>query len=287
MTVLITGSTGKTSTRIAQLLQTANIPFLIATRRDPASIPFPSTKLDWFDETSYINPFTSTTITSIYLVAPDTFEPGPYLNAFIDLAVSKGVRNFVLCAGTSAQKGGQFVGPVWSHLESISTADSSVHFAILRPTWFMENFSEMQHVTSIKDSSTFYTAAGDGKIPFVSADDIAEAAFVFLSGKREYGNRDYVILGPELLTHDRVAGILSKVLGRNVRHVRRSQGDMVEYYKSMGVKELYANFLPYLENTAKEGSEENLKDDLEGLIGRKGLGFGEWAEREAAKGYWG
>jgi ergot alkaloid biosynthesis protein len=286
MTILITGSTGKTSIRIAQQLQALNVPFLVASRRD--NIGFPTTKFDWYDSESFTNPFDDTSSTSpintIYLSPPLTMEPAPIVNSFIDFSITRGVKKFVLCAGTSAVKGGQFVGKVWEHLEELKA--DGVEFAILRPTWFMENFSEMQHQFTIKNESLFYSAAEDAKIPFVSCDDIAAAAVAFLSGKVPYGNKDYMILGPDLLTHNQVASILSSTLGRPIKHEHKSMEEMVEQYKSVGMNDLYANFMPYLEITAKGGSEAAFENDLSGLTGRTGINLKDWAVREAKKGFW-
>lgn len=38
-----------------------------------------------------------------------------------------------------------------------------VEYAILRPTWFMENFSEMQHLPMIRDEDRIVTATGGGE----------------------------------------------------------------------------------------------------------------------------
>jgi festuclavine dehydrogenase len=55
----------------------------------------------------------------------------------------------------------------------------------------------------IKDQSKIYTACGDGKIPFVSMMDIAVITFHMLTDKKPH-NTDYKILGPELLTYNKV-----------------------------------------------------------------------------------
>ncbi|KAF2020120.1 NAD(P)-binding protein [Aaosphaeria arxii CBS 175.79] len=283
MTILITGSTGKTSKRLAEILQASNTPFLIATRRDASEIPFPSVQFDWHEAKSFENPFnTATDISAVYLVAPETPEPAPFVNPFIDLAIAKGVKKYVLLSGTPQVKGGQFSGRIWSHLEQ-----ANVEFAVLRPTWFMENFSELQHQPSIKNDSTIYTAAEYGKVPFVSVDDIAEAASSFLLGKIPYGNKDYVILGPEALDHGETAEILSSVLGRQIVYVPKSVDEMVAQYTGIGLKPMFANAMPYLETLVRDGSEAKLKNDLESLIGKKGIDFRTWAEREAKGGYWG
>lgn len=51
--------------------------------------------------------------------------------------------------------------------------------------------------------SKIFTACGDGKIPFISADDIAAVAFHALTDETSH-NCDHRVLGPELLTYDDV-----------------------------------------------------------------------------------
>jgi festuclavine dehydrogenase len=282
MTILLTGSTGKTTTLIAHRLEEANIPYLIATRREPSELSNPSTKFDWFHNKTWTTTLEQhSDISAVYIVSPEVPEPGPIVNKFIDLAMSKGVKKFILVGGTSIPKGGPFTGAIWAHLDQ-----SGAEYAILRPSWFMENFSKGLHDKTIKEESVFYSATQDGKMPFVAANDIAEAGFTILSGKAPYGNRDYFILGPELLNHDQVAGIFTQILGREVKHVRKSAEEMTPQYLKVGVAPLFANFTPYGEVGVSQGSDEALKDDFEGLVGRKGITFKEWAEQRAKEGTW-
>lgn len=81
-----------------------------------------------------------------------------------------------------------------------------------------ENFccpGELQH-TAIKDESKIYSAAGDGRVPFVSADDIARVAFHALTDEKPH-NTDHIILGPELLTYDQVWCLRSSTYVRQRR----------------------------------------------------------------------
>lgn len=48
------------------------------------------------------------------------------------------------------------------------------------------------------------SAAADGRIPWVSVDDIADVAFAALTDEKSH-NRDHIIVGPELLTYDGVS----------------------------------------------------------------------------------
>lgn len=66
-----------------------------------------------------------------------------------------------------------------------------------------ENFLEDGSRFLIKDHGKVYTVTGNGKAPFVSADDIALVAYRALTDKKSH-NTDHVILGPELLKYEEV-----------------------------------------------------------------------------------
>jgi festuclavine dehydrogenase len=58
-------------------------------------------------------------------------------------------------------------------------------------------------VYTINHLNSIFTATQDGKIPFISADDIAEVAYHALIDEKA-PNCDLRILGPEILTYDDV-----------------------------------------------------------------------------------
>ena len=68
----------------------------------------------------------------------------------------------------------------------------------------IEQFSEQQHLNSIREEGKIYTACRDGRIPFVSAADIAAVAFRLLVDNDKSFEEEYRILGQELLNHDEV-----------------------------------------------------------------------------------
>lgn len=67
----------------------------------------------------------------------------------------------------------------------------------------LENLIEPGSALTVSKTNTIFTATQDGKIPFVSADDIAEVAFHALTDEKSY-NCDFKVLGPENLTYDMV-----------------------------------------------------------------------------------
>ena len=66
-----------------------------------------------------------------------------------------------------------------------------------------DNFSEGWHVKEIKTDGKLHTATGEGKIPFVSAKDIAALAFKVLTSPK-IEDTSYRVNGPELLSYDEV-----------------------------------------------------------------------------------
>ncbi|GAB7351850.1 hypothetical protein MBLNU459_g2407t1 [Dothideomycetes sp. NU459] len=276
MAVLLTGGTGKTSVRIAQLLQAANVPFLLASRNPTGT---QATRFDWLDESTFKNPFahkfpTGERIRAVYLIAPQVQDPVEPMNAFINLAVREhGVRRFVLLTGSSVEKGGYYTGKVWSHLEEIG-----VEHCVLRATWFMENFSESWHRATIKDESRIYTACGDGKIPFVSAADIAAVAYHALTDKEAPSN-DYRVLGPELLTHDQIAVIFSKTSGRQVEHIRLSEEQKVQRQQDAGVPAHIAKLMAGLESMSARGDEDRMNLAVEEVTGKPPQSFASWVQQ--------
>ncbi|KAL9122827.1 MAG: hypothetical protein Q9187_000617 [Circinaria calcarea] len=273
MTILLTGGTGKTSMRIARLLKDADTPVLLASRSNSAPPPYKSCRFDWLDNTTHPNPFVEAEITAVYLVAPSgVLDILPVMKAFIDFAKSKGVQRFVLLSASDIPAGGHFTGKVHEYLISLG-----VEYAVLRPTWFMENFSEGQHLGPIRQHSRFYSASGEGKAPFVSAEDIAAVAFHALVDKPPH-NTDHVILGPELLSYDDVADILSKVLHRKITHVKITESEKAAAMHSNGMPEDYAKMLASLDTKLSNGVEARMNNVVKEVTGGEPKAFSAFAK---------
>jgi len=134
-TILLTGGTGKISSRIAPLLSSNGNHVLVASRSGKsASLPKTTgVKFDWLDSTTYSTPFSHSQIKAIFLIAPPIMDFLPPMKSFIDLAVGKGVRRFVLLSASLLDAGdGPMMRQVSECLSSIR-----VEWTVLRPTWFM------------------------------------------------------------------------------------------------------------------------------------------------------
>ncbi len=83
----------------------------------------------------------------------------------------------------------------------------------LAPNLFMENLLEA--AGSIRSQGTIFAPAGQGRVGFVAASDVAKvAAAVLTSAGHE--DQTYVLTGPESLTYADVAARVSAVFARDV-----------------------------------------------------------------------
>ncbi|KAM7186240.1 hypothetical protein V8F33_011938 [Rhypophila sp. PSN 637] len=272
MAILLTGGTSaQTSVEIAKKCTSSSIPFILASRRGndgdgDGDKSLPSVKFDWTDPSTYPNPFSynpDEKITAVYMVIPTVPDAEKHMKAFIDYAISQGVKRFVMMAGTTITLGGPGRGKVWSYL-----VEKGVEYAICRPTWFQENFVNWGDKLTIKNQGKIYGCVGDAKIPFVSSVDVAHVAFVLLTQEKA-PNADYRIVGPELLTYKEVAAKFTAVLGKTVEYVNLTSEERHAGMVQAGIPADTAAFLVWLEEQTAKGCETHMNDVVETLTGQK------------------
>ena len=110
MVILLIGGTGKTSIRLAPLLQQSPISFLLTSCRVPTAAPsgIQAAKFDWLDPSTFPAPFAILLgkISAIYLISPKTPDPITPMNAFIDYAIKEhDVKRFLLLGRSTLEKG--------------------------------------------------------------------------------------------------------------------------------------------------------------------------------------
>ncbi|KAI1090364.1 putative ergot alkaloid A [Rostrohypoxylon terebratum] len=279
--VLLLGGTGKVGSRIAPLLKDANVPTLVASRSGKSSAGLTGVKFDWDDESTWEAVFANaaTPIRAVFLVAPLSSNPGPAMKKFIDFAIPKGVKRFVLLSASSIPEGGPWMGSTHTYMRELGD-QGKTEWAVLRPTWFQQNFSEGAHGLILKSEGKLYSATGDGKLPFVNAEDIAAVGFHALTSPQP-PNTDYVILGPELLSYSDVAAIFSAVLNRKIEYVEHREADLAARW-AQWIEPEYASTLAAMDTEIKHGAENRLNDVVRTVTGKEPKKFRDFAEENKA-----
>ena len=140
MTILLTGSAGKTATALAESLTPAN-KILVASRRPSPASKYPTVQFDWLNDSTWPNVFShaeakASPITAVYLVLPDLPEARGNAIPFVRLCMSHGVRRFVLLSAWENPEGGALLGGVHAELKAIGEKEG-IGWGVLRPHFFM------------------------------------------------------------------------------------------------------------------------------------------------------
>ncbi|PQP81468.1 ergot alkaloid biosynthesis protein [Paenibacillus sp. PCH8] len=255
---LVTGANGKTGSRVAAKLQAHQYPVRLAGRKQPIAADSGNDHVyfDWYDSETYGPALKN--VDHVYLVVPVMdMNPEKVMIPFIKEALWSGVKRFVLLGSASVDEDGPIFGNVHQYLK-----EQAPEWTVLRPSYFMENFTEGPHRETMKQLGKIYSAAGEGKIGFVSADDIAAVAYHALTDVIPH-NTAHLITGPETLSYGQVAAIISRVWNQSVEHESLSDEELRNSMIRAGMSEDYAVALAGLDRFIREeGREDQVTDTV-------------------------
>ena len=144
---------------------------------------------------------------------------------------------------------GPIVGLYHNERTLNAAAENVTH---LRPAYFMEN-TLMQTGTVGSMGQMFTTLSGDKSFPMIATADIADRAVALLTRRDWTGSRVVELMGPEDLSYNRVAEVLSEVLGRRVTHTTVPGNALIESIVQMGGSRHMAEMLLELSNGIESG----------------------------------
>lgn len=272
---LVIGATGTTGGRTAARLVGAGHRVKAASRQATPVAGTDPVRFDWYDPTSHAAALDG--VGRVYLIPPvGESDPASVVLPFLRQARVAGVRRAVLLSSSAVPEGGPAVGVVHEALPGVFD-----EWAVLRPSWFMQNFTGTHaHAQTIREEGAIRTAAGQGRVGFIDAEDIAAVAARALSDERA-PNTDLVLTGPEALTHDEIAEILTEVTGAPVTHQHLTH-EQRRARLAIDLPSEFAELLAGLEGVIAEGAENRTTDVVERFTGRPPRSFRAVVRRELA-----
>jgi uncharacterized protein YbjT (DUF2867 family) len=268
--VLVLGATGTTGSRVAEALRKRGVPARLATRspRTAGQVRF-----DWADRETHAPALRD--VSAVYLVAPvGEIDPVPLVEPFLDEALRRGVRRVVLLSSSAMPEGVPPLGAVHALVRA-----TMPEWAVLRPSWFMQNFTGEHSAGIGVRAGEIVSATGDARVAFIDADDIAAVAAHALTDEVPH-NTDHVLTGPEAVGYAEAAEIIGKWTGTPVRHRSLSTEDLVAHLTRTGLPAEFAAFLAALDEDIRGGAEDRVTDTVERITGRPPRGFREFVEAE-------
>ena len=187
-----------------------------------------------------------------------------------------GVEHVVFVSALGADE--QIVGPLG--LAERVLQHSGMRWTILRPNFFMENFSHGWLRPEIQSGGLIELPAGSGRTSFVSVEDVAEvAARVF--GDPELQGRAYDLTGDDPMSHTAVAAALTRASGRPVNYEPLTPDQMRERARRAGLPSGQLEYLLALYRLVREGKASRVSRDIDMILDRKPRRFDDFAAANA------
>lgn len=267
---LVLGATGKTGSRVAEKLINQGIVVRTAARSG-AHVRF-----DWNDRSTFASALDN--VSAVYLVSPVMrVDFANIVAQFLDEAERAGVRHVTYLSAYGMEHAPAEVALRAVELDLASR--TALSHSIVRPAWFMQNFSET-FVKPVNDE--IVVPCGMGAEAFVNAEDIASVAAATLSDPARHAGRAYSPTGPEALTFEEAAAHISNAVGRKISYRDIDRNAWINAMIQAGVPAQYGEVLRTLTETIASGRGSRPNNDVLTATGKAPTRFAEFATKAAA-----
>ena len=274
-TILVTGASGSLGRTAVSALSAKGFSVRAASRNPQylAGSGVETVHFDYSDRASHQAALEG--VEGILLIAPPLdVEAHVKLIPFIDQAKASGVEHMVLnsALGVDANEAAP-LRKIERHL-----ATSVAGYTILRPNFFMENFTTGFLAPMVRQGA-IYLAAGDGKTSFISVRDIAAVAAAAFAGGHQ--GKEYNLTGPEALDHYEVVRLLSQTSGREIAYHAISEEEMIQGAVQNGLSRSSAEFMAMLYSVVRNGWAAGVTNDVQQVTGQAPQSFAEFVRQSA------
>jgi uncharacterized protein YbjT (DUF2867 family) len=272
-TVTVVGATGKTGRHVMHEGIGRGWRMRAAARREPDAGEW--ARLEWDDRATWGPAFTGSDGAYVLIPFnhPGAAETTPDL---ISAAGEAGVRRIVLLSSLDAEHADPSSPLIRAEQRLLEQPATT---AILRPTWFFDNFSDGSFRGMVADGE-IRLPAGDGKFPFIDVRDIGAVAVAALAADGPDGVLP--LTGPEAIDHGEVAAALTEALGRSITYTPVSIPEFIGLMVARGFGPDYGEFLgEALMDVAEGRLTIPVHDTVQRVLGRPALGVREFAAQLA------
>lgn len=275
--ILVTGATAPVGRELVRLLVESGGEVKAGTRH-------PERATDLFDpsvevvELDYTQPATfdaAVEWADRLFLQPPAFDPDVHetLAPLLDWAVQAGTGHVVTVSAMGMEVREDLpIRRLEHHIESLG-----VDYTFLRPNFYMQTFGEGFLGERIRRTGRFSMPVEDAAVSIVDGRDVAAvAAEVFVSS--EHFGKAYTLTGPEALTHDEVARIITAASGRQVAFEPCTDEDMLGWLVGSGWTPEVAGVVIDLYQSVRAGVRGDVTADVVSITGRSAHSFAQFAD---------
>ncbi|MGQ5229828.1 NmrA family NAD(P)-binding protein [Streptomyces sp. yara] len=268
MTLVVTGASGRTGSRVARAAETAGMTVRPASR---------ATGFDWADRTTWEGVLRGADAAR---VEPWDVAPGGLtaeaVGELAETALGAGVRRLVLLSA----RGEDQALPTEEALRA-----SGADWTVVRSAWFAQNFSEGPPAEELRSGELVFPA-GEVAEPFVDVRDVAEVVVAALAGGERYAGRTLTLTGPRPLTWAEAVAEIAEATGRPLTYRAVPADSYRETLTGFGVPDEEAAFLVEVFATLLDGRNAHVEDGVRQVLGREPRDFSDVVREAAADGTW-
>lgn len=270
MTVLVTGATGRTGSRVAEAARAAGLTVRAGSRSQ-------GTRFDWADRSTWADALRGAD--AAYLAYPTDVgspEATEAVGAIAREAVGLGVRRLVLLSARGEER-------ALATEESLRT--SGADWTIVRAAWFAQNFSEGPLVEGMLHGELVFPA-GEVQEPFIDVRDIADVVVATLTSGDLYVGQDITVSGARLLSFREAVAEISEATGSELAYIPVTARQYGDTLAGFGVPQHEVDLLVEVFEGLLDGRNAHLSDGVQQVLGREPRDFTDFVRENAAAGVW-
>ncbi|MFC8759798.1 NmrA family transcriptional regulator [Streptomyces sp. NPDC057193] len=261
-TVLVTSASGKTGRRVAERLGERGATVRAGSRTG-------ATPFDWEDPATWA-PALRGADAAYVAYYPDLAAPGAVeaMRTFGALAAESGVRRLTLLSGRGEPEA--LVAE-----EALRVAADGVELAVVRASFFSQNFSEGMLAEGVAEGELVFPA-GDTAEPFIDVDDLADVVVETLTADGHAG-RVHEVTGPRPVGFAEIAAEIARASGRPVAYRAVSEAEYAALLTGFGLPAAEAGWYAALFATLLDGHNASATDGVKRVLGREPRSFAAFA----------
>jgi uncharacterized protein YbjT (DUF2867 family) len=215
-------------------------------------------------------------VTAVVLVSPAV--PGQELNVVASAA--RAGAGHIVKATSKASADSPIARRRWQAQIEEGLAASGIPHTLLRSNAYMQNVLMLS--PAIAATSSFGSAAGQGRTGMVDTRDVAAVAARIAASPDTHAGKTYWLTGPELISNYDVASILSKLLGRTITYRELTFAENRDAMIRAGIPAPIAEMNAQAFSLNADGDAEWITDDVPSVLGRPARSFEQFCADHAA-----
>jgi NAD(P)H dehydrogenase (quinone) len=268
----VTGATGRLGGRVARRLAAAGVEQRLLVR-DPArapQLPGSSVAQASFDDADAVRAGLDGVSVLLMVSAAESEDRLDQHLTFVDAAAAAGVEQIVYTSFYGAAPDCTFTLGRDHYATEQRIRASGVGFTFLRDNFYADFMPALAGPDGV-----IRGPAGDGRVAAVAVDDVADVATAVLLDPAPHAGGTYGLTGPESLTLDEVAAVVSTGLGRPITYYPESQAEAYASRASYGAPDWQVDAWVSTYTAIAEGEVAAVTDDVPRLAGHPATSLAE------------